>query len=187
MINTLPTDLSRKIIKEYLYSEVIRELSQYHHSQRFKPVLTEMIEERPGSLDEYLVNRYGVFIRPNPGWFDRNNRYFIRMEPKDSSRLQAYDPDFFFEIVPTPGTQKLLDDFRRRGVWKNPNIDTEAMSRAKKYYEVYVTTCNRGDKPVVTRIFTLERNDCQNEEYDYIQLPMDWFDLFSLQNNIINK
>jgi hypothetical protein len=191
MIKNLPGDLSRKIFKEYIYSQVIHELCQYHHSKQFNPVLKNLIEECfnrcPGSLDEYLVSNDGVFMRPEPGWFDNNHRYFIRMEPEDASRLQAYDPNFFFEILPTPGTQQLLDDVRRRGIFKLPPRGKHPMYESfvgfKKYYIVYVTIRERlTDKQWVNQICTFEKRDsnwvCQNEEYKYIRLPANCFKYF---------
>jgi hypothetical protein len=174
-MNALPTDIYRKIFKDYVYLEVIHELKQYHHSQKLNLALAEMIREcfeYPGAFDEYLVNNDGVFVRPEPGWFGGSRLYFIRMDPEDSVRLQSRHRSFLFEIIPTRETQQLLDDFRR---FVSTRMSYEAFFQLKKYYEIHLTV---DDCPPV-RILTFEKSNpdivCDKistkDEYKHVKLP----------------
>jgi len=182
----LPSDLIRKIFKEYIYPSVMYELHQYHHSQRFKRVLREFLEEC--FIDEYVVHNDGVFVRPEPGWFSLSRgSYMIRMDPTDSSRLQRYDRDFFFEIIPTKETQQLIDHIRRRGRHDLSNT----LFQTKKYYDVCITAMSREyrrtfeERQVSTRIFTFEKGEPEicHPENNSIKLPKRWFDTFMFYMN----
>jgi hypothetical protein len=162
----LPTDLYQKIIKDWVYPQILAELYRYHHTRRFKRVLNELVEWLDEQVDEYVVTNEGVFVLPEPGYFDMDRKYSIRIEPKDAIHLLR---DYRFEIIPTKETQKQIDHFRRRQVYSG-SLTPNLLEPIRKYYEIYGVARNR------KLIFTFEQTDptvirVNNERRTYIHLP----------------
>jgi hypothetical protein len=165
-MNNLPTDLYRKIIKEYIFSKVLEEFAMDQHFRKYKFVLDQIDQV---CSKEHFVTSDGSFFYPNPGWRNDNGYLtFICMDPVISSRLQSHYPNLEIGFILSTDTVKLQDDYH------TGKITTEEFLKMKRYFDVSIANSYKD-----TPFFTFETEDSnvlqENDECYFIKLPNDCF------------
>jgi hypothetical protein len=97
ILSRLPDDLSRDLIRTWIFPAVLQELRRRSHRRLFFSVQKELETERPQD-DTYLVSRHGTCVR---AWFtpDLMQGAYIRMDPRDACCLASVDCRYAFSLT----------------------------------------------------------------------------------------